>query len=153
VSRAAGGRYELWHRKASRALALLLLVAMVPAYAASFRKVWRQGSDRASWTRDQREFAGYAAADVDPALLVAARRAIPPGATYVLVVGRRGISAQAALEAGPFSEYALLPRRRVDAVRDAGWVIGYGADVRAAGAPVERVTTVAPNISFAQVAR
>jgi len=153
VSRAAGERRELWHGKASRALVVLLLAAIVPAYVASFRKVWRQGSDRASWTRDQRDLAGYVAADVDPALFIAARHAIPADATYALRVGRRGISAQAALEVGPFAHYALLPRRRVASVRNADWVIAYGANVRAAGASLKGVIRVAPNISFARVAR
>ena len=131
-------------------LAGLVLLVLVPVYVESIRRVWGQGSDRAHWTRLQREVAPAPQADLDPSVFLLARRLVPPDATYAVVTGDRA-ALLARRGAAGFAAYLLLPRRRVELARNADWVIVYGAYRDQVGVGLRRVFHVSSGVFLARV--
>ena len=102
-----------------------------------------------------RQLSGARRVDVDPRILVDARRLIPRDAVYAVVTGPNAdVSTPITLSAvPPFAGYWLLPRRRlVDASADADWIVSYGGDLNALGLEYVRVFEVAPGLHVAEVA-
>lgn len=137
-------------RAAAAVLAGLLVLVLVPVYAASMRKVWDQGSERAGWTRLERELAPARQAELDPRVFLLARRLLGPDATYAVVTGDRA-SRRANRGAAGFAQYLLLPRRRVDRAQDADWVLVYGAGLQDVGVGLGRIVRVSPGVFLARV--
>lgn len=130
------------------------VAALVPAYAVSFASVYRQAGERAAWSRIDRELGGAEPAQVDTRIVLAARRHIPRTARFSVVTGVEAGATQLGADAFPhFSQYALLPRRRVDDGADADWIIAYGTYLAGRGVRFARVVRVAPGFELGEVRR
>lgn len=104
--------------------------------------------------RSAREAAQADALDLPAGVITGARRAIPPGGRYAIVLGE-SVPISAAQREGlkPMLSGALLPRRHVGSVEESDWVIAYGTPTELVGVPVGRETEVAPGIVVAEVER
>lgn len=90
----------------------------------------------------------------DLRLFVLADATLPADARFYVATGRRyGIEPAADEWVRHFARYWLLPRRLTSTAAEADWVLAYGADPRALGVPVSRVSTIRPGIALAEVER
>jgi hypothetical protein len=101
----------------------------------------------------ERELGGVRRVDADTRVFVSARELIPADARYAVVTGPNvQVSNAVTLPAiAPFAGYWLLPRRQVQDVGAADWVLSYGGDLGALGLEYERVVEVAPGVALAEV--
>jgi hypothetical protein len=85
---------------------------------------------------------------------VRAAQVIPGGATYSVVVGDQLHPTYAQRAAIPdLLRYWLLPRRRVDALDRAEWVITYGQATEALNVRASREISLAPKINAVELER
>ena len=134
------------------AVAVGVAAARVPD---AFRAADARSEENARLSRLDRALVPARAVDIDVDTLLAARRVIPPSATYAVVAGKRvDVSTPVTLVALPqFLGYWLLPRRQATNPRAAGWILSYGGDLGALGLRYRRVVELKPGISFAEVQR
>lgn len=144
-----------------------LLVALLAAAALLAAGLWRLPSSirsldaAAAASADQtpldRSLQAAVGEGIDPRILFAARRAIPPRATYAVATGPAapGLGANTLAAFPPFAAYWLLPRVQVPAGGSVtpGWIVSYGGDLRALGYRYRRVVRVGPGLEVAEVAR
>jgi len=87
---------------------------------------------------------------IDPGALLAARRAMPRDAVY-LVATPKGASDLASLAFPNLAANELLPRRRTLEPAEAGWVLAFRVDPRTLGLRVGRVESLGPDVALARV--
>jgi hypothetical protein len=134
-----------------------LLLAGLWRLPSSIRSLDATAAAYANQTSLDRSLHAAAGEDIDPRILLAARRAIPPHATYAVVTGPAapdlGTNTLAAF--APFAAYWLLPRVQVPAGGSPApaWVVSYGGDLGALGYRYRRTLRVGPGLALAEVAR
>ena len=89
-----------------------------------------------------------------PEVFPAAARLMPTDATYVIAIGSPAApTANRPVNwAPPFAQYWLLPRRHVDDLNEAQWVLAFGTHAAAAGIRLRRVYPLAPGVELGEVA-
>ncbi len=90
-----------------------------------------------------------------PARIAAAAAVIPRDGRYALVTGPSApLREEASADYVSFwAMKVLLPRRRVDRLDDAEWVLSYGADLKSTGLRYRRVIDLGDHIRVGEVAR
>jgi hypothetical protein len=97
-----------------------------------------------------RDFSAFSLAD----FLLAARRTIPRGAVYSVVVGDMPLTQPILHEAiPPLLAYWLLPSRYTRDLRSAQWVVTYRMSSEALGVPIAREIGLGPDGNAVEVAR
>lgn len=116
-------------------LVLLVLVVATAAWRVvpAFGWVDDELDKTRALTRLQREVAPARSADIDPRPIEAAAAAMPPDATFAVLIGddypfTHDVSR---LALPGWAAYRLLPRRHVADASAAEWVISYAADLAA----------------------
>jgi hypothetical protein len=137
----------------------VILVAALGTAAWHFPvALWRlyvEIDDLRAQTKVERELRGPRYVGVDTDVFVAARRAIPEQAIYLVAVGTgTPANAQSALDAVPrFAAWWLLPRRQTRSLERAEWVIAYGVDPNSLGVRLERIVRVDDGVHVARIRR
>ena len=99
-----------------------------------------------------RELAPADALDVPPEALVRAAEVIPPHATYNVVVGDQLDPTDTQRIGIPdLFRYWLLPRRRIEGLDHADWVITYGQSTETLDASPRREVALAPSINAVEL--
>jgi hypothetical protein len=94
--------------------------------------------------------------DLETDTYVAAARLIPPGATYYVATGTKGITVSSTIvlpKAPVFAGYWLLPRRITNDAHRAQWIFSYGGDLASLGLKYSKVVVIKPGWEVAEVAR
>jgi hypothetical protein len=99
--------------------------------------------------------------DLETDTYVSAAGVIPPGATYYVATGTKGIDftgyqgsvPQVLFEAPIFARYFFLPRRQTIDPNQADWIYSYGGDLDALRLKYRRVIVLKPGWEVAEVAR
>lgn len=136
------------------AVAVFLVVVGSVAWGApsAFRGAARAISDWAGMGTRERELAPARFVGVDPRVLTAARRLIPPGAVYHVEAGHPtpGLAYPAYR---PLSFYWLFPRRYTNDASRAGWILSYGNSLERLPLSYSRVWRIEPGVAVAKVRR
>ena len=120
------------------------------------RNVWREARNASAESELERRLVPARVVGLDRLeIFLAARRLIPPDATYYVEPGERApVSSPNALDwVRPFATYWLLPRRRTDELGEAQWILSYGGDLQALGLDYARVVGVDDGFALAEVRR
>ena len=144
----------LTSRRSLIAVAAVAAAIELFAAAGNVRNVVRAGreafAERSDRVRD---------ADLDPlasyastGALVLARQAIPPGATYAVVVGKAAHVEDPGATRAAFRFY-LQPRRYTTRLADAQWIVTYHASSESLGLRYTREIGLGPDANLVQVAR
>jgi hypothetical protein len=94
--------------------------------------------------------------DLETDTYVAAAKLIPPGATYYVLTGTKGITVSSPIvlpKVPVFAGYWLLPRRLTIDPHLADWIYSYGGDLNSLGLKYRRVIVIKPGWEVAEVAR
>jgi hypothetical protein len=129
-----------YRRLMHAAAALLTAVALLAAakqLPSSVRAADARIAENAHLPRLERELAPTRAFGLDPSLVVRADELLPRDAVFSVVTGQGMLSGHDA--AAPFSAYWLLPRRRTGDLRQADWILSFGADPTQLGLDVDVV--------------
>jgi hypothetical protein len=133
------------------ALAVLLALWRLPSDARSLHAVIANG--RSGTALHRRLAPARTVGITDPEAIERAAQAMPEDATYTVLLGPNTPgAARSNLRWVPaFTDYWLLPRKRVGTTAEADWVLAYGASLR--GLDVVRRVTVGPGIVVAELRR
>ena len=121
----------------------------------SIRALDNQTASYAGQTALQRSLHAAYGEDIQPSILLEARRLMPAHATYAVATGPAvpGLGTNTLAAFAPFAGYWLLPRRQVQiggTVRP-DWVISYGGDLHHLGYRYRRVVRIGAGLDLAQV--
>jgi hypothetical protein len=136
------------------AAALLTAVALIAAgkqLPSSVRAADELIGENADLSRVDRELAPTRAFGLNPSLVLRADELLPRDAVFYVVTGHGMLSGHDA--AAPFSAYWLLPRRHTDDVRQAEWILSFGADPAQLGVEVDVVDDLGDGEQLLRVRR
>lgn len=114
----------------------------------------REISETHGASKQARRLAPVRGQDLPTEVFTGAESTIPPHASYHVVVGPNlPLTEQQWITLGPLLHHWLLPRRHVDDLEAAQWVIAYGEPTETIDAPLSTGVEVSPGVVVAEVER
>jgi hypothetical protein len=132
-------------------LAVVALAAAAEQLPSSVRAADTLIAENAGLSRLDRELAPTRSFGLNPALILLADERLPQHAVFYVATGEGLASGHDA--AAPFSAYWLLPRRHTDDVRQAEWILSFGADPAQLGVEVDLVEDLGDGSRLLRVRR
>jgi hypothetical protein len=138
-------------RAGAAVLAVVALATAAKQLPSSVRAADALIAENAGLSRLDRELAPTRSFGLNPALILLADDRLPRDAVFYVATGEGLASGHDA--AAPFSAYWLLPRRHTDDVRQAEWILSFGADPAQLGVDVDVVEDLGDGSRLLQVRR
>ena len=114
----------------------------------------RDVSERRGTSREERSLVPVRGQDLPTEAFTGAAAAIPPGATYHVVVGPNlPLQEHQRIALVPLLRYWLLPRRYASDLDETQWVIAYGEPTETVRVPLKPGVEVSSGVVVAEVDR